>query len=84
MFKYNEFYLRVNSFIAMIGLCTKSAGKIMNQVRNVSVISGPPSNRMSFAEKCGHAFVSFCVMLIVPTYISVNLPYYKGVQNQNK
>ncbi|XP_033214207.1 uncharacterized protein LOC117171218 [Belonocnema kinseyi] len=55
-------------------------GVIGNQTRNkyTAIVSTPPRNRISFAEKVTHGIIMTAAILAFPLYVSTNLKHYKG------
>lgn len=48
-----------------------------NQVRNVAVIAGPPSNPLSTGDKALHGFLIIFSFLSVPMFVTYKLPAWK-------
>ncbi|XP_066245481.1 uncharacterized protein COX8 [Euwallacea similis] len=56
---------------------SKLVQRVAQQSRNMSVISGPPTVRVSFAEKVAHGMFITIGLLAVPTYVLVNIKNYR-------
>lgn len=52
--------------------------KILPRVRQMSTISGPPSNPLSMPEKMAHGAVIAFAILGIPTWVLTHLSEYRG------
>ncbi|XP_044264661.1 uncharacterized protein LOC123011340 [Tribolium madens] len=60
------------------GTLVRAAPQVRLATRQMSVISGPPRVRISFAEKVIHGVVICGSMLVVPAWVLVNIKNYKA------
>lgn len=66
----------------MMSVASRLAGRIqpiMGQAsRNMTVVSGPPTVRISFAEKVAHGVAIVVGISAIPVWVLVNLKHYRG------
>lgn len=53
------------------------AQKVAQQGRHMSVISGPPQVKISFAEKVAHGLFIVAGMTAIPIWVLVNIKNYR-------
>ncbi|KAL1514240.1 hypothetical protein ABEB36_003527 [Hypothenemus hampei] len=54
------------------------APKLMHQCRNMSMISGPPTVKVSFAEKVIHGVLILAGISAYPSWVLVNIKNYRN------
>ncbi|XP_028139844.1 uncharacterized protein LOC114334045 [Diabrotica virgifera virgifera] len=58
---------------------TRIASRLqLQQVRNMSAISGPPKIKISSAEKFVHGIALAVGIVAVPAWVLVNIKHYRG------
>lgn len=67
---------------ATLKLASRFQPKMTQAVRNMVVVSGPPQERISFAEKVAHGVAIVVGINIIPVYVLVNLKNYRGEPEQ--
>ncbi|CAG9840482.1 unnamed protein product [Diabrotica balteata] len=50
----------------------------LQQIRNMSAISGPPQVKISAAEKLAHGIALTVGIVTVPAWVLVNIKHYRG------
>lgn len=56
---------------------TRITPNVAQATRNMTVVSGPPTVRISFAEKVAHGIALVVGINIVPVYVLVNMKNYR-------
>lgn len=56
------------------------APKVAQQARNMSVLSGPPTVKISPAEKLVHGLIISVGMLTIPVWVLVNIKNYRSTE----
>lgn len=59
-------------------LARRAAPQARLGARQMSVIAGPPTVRISFAEKVVHGLVIAGSMLVIPAWVLVNVKHYRA------
>ncbi|XP_073984492.1 cytochrome c oxidase subunit 8 [Rhodnius prolixus] len=57
--------------------CLRLLGRSLNVNQQRTVVSGPPAQRVSFAEKCAHGVVLSAGMFAVPIWIICHIRSYR-------
>ncbi|CAH1101103.1 unnamed protein product [Psylliodes chrysocephalus] len=60
---------------------SRIASRLQNiqQVRNMTVLSGPPQVKISTGEKLIHALALSAGILAIPGWVLVNIKHYRGL-----
>jgi hypothetical protein len=56
----------------------KAVPQMKVAARQMTVISGPPRVRISFAEKVAHGLLITGSMMAIPAWVLVNIKHYKA------
>ncbi|ENN78292.1 hypothetical protein D910_00734 [Dendroctonus ponderosae] len=65
-------------YAATVPRLAQGAQKVAQQTRNMSVLSGPPTVRISGTEKLLHGLAIAIGMTATPAWVLVNIKHYKG------
>ncbi|XP_050294850.1 uncharacterized protein LOC126735022 [Anthonomus grandis grandis] len=59
-------------------LAPRAAQKVVQQTRNMSIVTAPPRVKISPAEKLMHGLAISVGCLFIPAWVLVNIKNYKG------
>lgn len=65
-------------FAARAARSVPQAQKLAQQVRNNSVLSGPPTVKISPMEKFAHGIIMTVAFMAVPSWVLVNIKHYRA------
>ncbi|KAK9498343.1 hypothetical protein O3M35_002997 [Rhynocoris fuscipes] len=58
--------------------CLRVVRKGINMTQHRSIVSGPPTQKVSFAEKAAYGFVMAACFFATPMWVLVNVRSYRG------
>lgn len=79
LFKLIYCFFSINMLSATASrVATKIQPKLAQATRNMTVVSGPPTVRISFAEKVAHGVALVVGISAIPVWVLVNLKHYRA------